>query len=141
MSREEMIAAIKAVIGRKLEFPEEYYECGLPEIGEQREVCAVTQKYVYLGTDCLVKEAWSDDDGDYVKVVRRIPVCGTLSYNSVIDSKVELDRLTEKDLKSLMNGIKDFFHFAVHRIDELKRMAAFYEPLANKYEKALKKFG
>lgn len=139
MNREEMIEAIKAVVGRKLEFPEEYYECGLPEIGEQREVCAITPKYVYLGCKCLVKEAWSEADEDYVKVVRRIPVCGTLY--GVIDSKVELDMLTEKDLKSLMYGIKDFFCFTNRRCNELKRMVVFYEPLANKYEKVLKKFG
>ena len=130
MSKEELVKAIKAIVGRRLAFPEEYHS--LPEIGESRQVAGFTQKYVYLNSKCLVKTVFSEQDDDYVKVVRRIPVCGTLY--GVIDCKVELEDLTQVDLQSIYNGLTEFIAWATAEMVEIRKKAAEYQRYADKYK-------
>ena len=130
MNKEELVKAIKAIVGRRLVFPEEY--TNLPSIGESRQIAGFTQKYVYLNSKCLVKTVFSEQDDDYVKVVRRIPVCGTLY--GVIDSKVELDELTQVDLQAIYNGLTEFIAWATAEMVEIRKKAAEYQRYADKYK-------
>lgn len=130
MNKEELVKAIKAIVGRRLVFPEEY--TSLPSIGESRQIAGFTQKYVYLNSKCLVKTVFSEQDDDYVKVVRRIPVCGTLY--GVIDSKVELEDLTQIDLQTIYNGLTEFIAWATAEMVEIRKKAAEYQRYADKYK-------
>ena len=128
MSREELINSIKAIVGRKLVFPDEYCE-NVPEIGASRQVVGITKKYVYLATDCYITDAYEDNVG-YIKVVHKIPVCGAI-YGK-IDSKVELDMLSKQDLYSIMKGLADFVIFSVRRTRELQEQLKEYQQYGEK---------
>lgn len=134
MNREELVKAIRAIAGRKLIF---LGGSTLPQIGEYREVIGLTQKYVYLATDCHIKDVFSEEDDDYVKVVRKIPVCGCCY--GVIDNKVELAELTKVDLEKIYNGLTEYIAWATAELVKIRKMAAEYQRIADKY-KVLGKF-
>ena len=134
MSREEMIKTIKRLVGVKLVFGDKWST--RVAVGEDRPVCAVTNKYIYMGCNCYVKTVWENDD-TVVSAIRRVPVCGTL-YGEVT-SKVKLDSLNSRDLETIYNSVIDYFNWKIDSIQELKAQLEECLRFQKKYNKVFKK--
>lgn len=134
MSREEMIKTIRDLVGGKLVFDEGWNV--RVSVGEDRPVCAVTKKYIYLECKCYVKTVWENDD-ILVSVIRRIPVCGSL-YGD-ITSKVELDSLCTRDLESVYNGVVRYYNWQINKIAGLQQQLNDCLKFQTKYNKVIKK--
>ena len=130
MSREEMIKAIKDLVGGKMEF-----DTRTITLGDDRPVWQVTKKYVYMAVKCYVKDVWEEDT--LVSVIRKIPVCGTL-YGE-ITHKIPLDSLGIKDLSSLLYGIEKHCQYKIAEIAELQQRLDACIKVKSKYEKVMGK--
>lgn len=137
MSREEMIKTIRDLVGGKLVFDENWNV--RVSVGEDRPVCAVTKKYIYLGCNCYVKTAWEQEDDDEILVsrIQRIPVCGSI-YGE-ITSKVELNELSTKDLEAIYDGVIKYFDWQISRIAGLQQQLNDCLKFQTKYNKVIKK--
>lgn len=134
MSREEMIKTIRDLVGSKMVFDEQWNT--RVAVGEDRPVCAVTNKYIYMGCKCYVKAVWENDD-ILVSAIRRIPICGTL-YGEVT-SKVKLDSLNTRDLETIYNSVIDYFNWKIGSIPELNAQLEECLRFQKKYNKVFKK--
>ena len=137
MNREEMIKTIQDLVGAKMVFDENWNV--RVSVGEDRPVCAVTKKYIYLGCKCYVKTAWEQEDDDEVLVsrIQRIPVCGSI-YGE-ITSKVELDSLCTRDVEAIYDGVIKYFEWQISRIAGLKEQLGECLKFQVKYNKVMKK--
>lgn len=140
MNREEMIKTIRDLVGHKMAFDEQWKTDAKMTyrvtIGEDRPVCAVTKKYIYLGCKCYVKTVWENDD-ILVSSIRRIPVYGSL-YGD-ITSKVELDSLCTKDLEAVYAAVLEYFEWQINRIAGLQQQLDECLKFQMKYNKVIKK--
>ena len=136
MSREEMIKTIRDLVGGKVVFDEQWNT--RIAVGDDRPVCAVTKKYIYLGCKCYVKTAWEQEDDDEVLVsrIQRVPVCGSI-YGE-ITSKVELNELSTKDLESVYNGVIRYFGWQINKIAGLQQQLSECLKFQAKYNKVMK---
>lgn len=134
MNRQEMIKTIRDLVGSKMVFDEQWNTRVV--VGENRPVCAVTQKYIYMGCKCYVKAVWENDD-ILVSAIRCIPIYGTL-YGE-ITAKVELDSLNSRDLEIIYNSVIDYFNWKIGSIPELKAQLEECLRLQTKYNKVFKK--
>lgn len=134
MNRQEMIKTIQDLVGAKMVFDEKWNV--RVSVGEDRPVCAVTKKYIYLGCKCYVKTVWENDD-ILVSVIRRIPVCGSL-YGD-ITSKVELDSLCTRDLEAIYDDVIKYFEWQISRIAGLQQQLDECLKFQTKYKKVMKK--
>lgn len=134
MSREEMIKTIRDLVGAKMVFDENWNV--RVSVGEDRPVCGVTKKYIYLGCKCYVKTVWENDD-ILVSAIRRIPVCGSL-YGE-ITAKVELESLNTRDLEAIYNGVIKYFDWQISRIAGLQQQLGECLKFQTKYNKVMKK--
>ena len=136
MSREEMIKTIRDLVGGKVVFDEQWNT--RIAVGDDRPVCAVTKKYIYLGCKCYVKTAWEQEDDDEVLVsrIQRVPVCGSI-YGE-ITSKVELNELSTKDLESVYNGVVRYFGWQINKIAGLQQQLSECLRFQAKYNKVMK---
>lgn len=134
MNRQEMIKTIQDLVGAKMVFDENWNV--RVSVGEDRPVCAVTKKYIYLGCKCYVKTVWENDD-ILVSVIRRIPVCGSL-YGE-ITSKVELNELNTRDLEAIYDGVIKYFEWQISRIAGLQQQLDECLKFQTKYKKVMKK--
>lgn len=134
MSREEMIKTIQDLVGAKMVFDENWNV--RVSVGEDRPVCGITKKYIYLGCKCYVKTVWENDD-ILVSVIRRVPVCGSL-YGD-ITSKVELDSLCTRDLEAIYDGVTKYFEWQISRIAGLQQQLNDCLRFQTKYNKVIKK--
>ena len=132
MDREEMIKTIRDLVGGKVVFDENWNV--RVSVGEDRPVCAVTKKYIYLGCKCYVREIWDDDL--MVSSIRRVPVCGSL-YGD-ITSKVELDSLCTKDLEAVYAAVLEYFGWQISRIAGLQQQLGECLKFQVKYNKVMK---
>lgn len=133
MNREEMIKTIRDLVGGKMVFDENWNV--LVSVGEDRPVCAVTKKYIYLGCKCYVKTVWENDD-ILVSVIRRIPVCGSL-YGD-ITSKVELESLNTRDLEAVYAAVLEYFKWQISKIAGLQQQLGECLKFQTKYNKVMK---
>lgn len=134
MSREEMIKTIQDLVGAKMVFDENWNV--RVSVGEDRPVCGITKKYIYLGCKCYVKTVWENDD-ILVSRIQRVPVCGSI-YGE-ITSKVELNELSTKDLESVYNGVIKYFDWQISRIAGLQQQLNDCLRFQTKYNKVIKK--
>ena len=134
MNREEMIKTIRDLAGGKMVFDENWNV--RVSVGDDRPVCAVTKKYIYLGCQCYVKPVWENDD-ILVSAIRRIPVCGSL-YGD-ITSKVELDSLCTRDLEAVYAAVLEYFEWQINRIAGLQQQLDECLKFRTKYNKVMKK--
>ena len=134
MNREERIKTIRDLVGGKMVFDENWNV--RVSVGDDRPVCAVTKKYIYLGCKCYVKTVWENDD-ILVSVIRRIPVCGSL-YGD-ITSKVELDSLCTRDLEAVYAAVLEYFEWQINRIAGLQQQLDECLKFRTKYNKVMKK--
>lgn len=134
MSRQEMIKTIQDLVGAKMVFDENWNV--RVSVGEDRPVCAVTKKYIYLGCKCYVKTVWENDE-ILVSVIRRVPVCGSI-YGE-ITSKVELNELNTRDLEAIYNGVIKYFEWQISRIAGLQQQLDECLKFQTKYKKVMKK--
>ena len=137
MNRQEMIKTIQDLVGAKMVFDENWNV--RVSVGEDRPVCGVTKKYIYLGCKCYVKTAWEQEDDDEVLVsrIQRVPVCGSI-YGE-ITSKVELNELSTKDLEAIYNGVTKYFEWQISRIAGLQQQLDECLKFQMKYKKVMKK--
>jgi hypothetical protein len=139
MDRKETIKAIRDLVGGKMVFDEKWIMSGVNPrlvIGDDRPVCAISKKFVYMDSQCYVKAIWEDDD-TLVNAVCRIPMFVPL-YGK-ITGKVELDTLCSKDLESIYNGIVEYFNWQMNRIPELQKQLEVCMKFQTKYNKMMKK--
>lgn len=134
MNREEMIKTIRDLVGGKMVFDENWNV--RVSVGEDRPVCAVTKKYIYLGCKCYVKTVWENDD-ILVSAIQRVPVCGSL-YGD-ITSKVELDSLCTRDLEAVYDAVLEYFEWQINRIAGLQQQLDECLKFRMKYNKVMKK--
>ena len=134
MNRQEMIKTIQDLVGAKMVFDENWNV--RVSVGEDRPVCAVTKKYIYLGCKCYVKTVWENDE-ILVSVIQRIPVCGSI-YGE-ITSKVELNELSTKDLEAIYDGVIKYFDWQISRIAGLQQQLDECLKFQTKYKKVMKK--
>jgi hypothetical protein len=134
MNREEMIKTIRDLAGGKMIFDENWNV--RVSVGDDRPVCAVTKKYIYLGCKCYVKTVWENDD-ILVSAIRRVPVCGSL-YGD-ITSKVELDSLCTRDLEAVYAAVLEYFEWQINRIVGLQQQLDECLKFRMKYNKVMKK--
>jgi hypothetical protein len=134
MNREEMIKTIRDLAGGKMIFDENWNV--RVSVGDDRPVCAVTKKYIYLGCKCYVKTVWENDD-ILVSAIRRVPVCGSL-YGD-ITSKVELDSLCTRDLEAVYAAVLEYFEWQINRIAGLQQQLDECLKFTMKYNKVMKK--
>lgn len=134
MNRQEMIKTIQDLVGVKIVFDENWNV--RVSVGEDRPVCAVTKKYIYLGCKCYVKTVWENDD-ILVSVIRRVPVCGSI-YGD-ITSKVELESLNTRDLEAIYDGVIKYFEWQISRIAGLQQQLDECLKFQTKYNKVMKK--
>jgi hypothetical protein len=133
MDREEMIKTIRDLVGGKVVFDENWNT--RISVGEDRPVCAITKKYIYLGCKCYVKTVWENDD-ILVSRIQRVPVCGSI-YGE-ITSKVELNELSTKDLESIYDGVTKYFEWQISRIAGLQQQLGECLRFQMKYNKVMK---
>jgi hypothetical protein len=133
MDREEMIKTIRDLVGGKVVFDENWNT--RISVGEDRPVCGITKKYIYLGCKCYVKTVWENDD-ILVSRIQRVPVYITL-YGDVT-SKVELDSLSTKDLESVYNGVVRYFGWQINKISGLQKQLNDCLRFQTKYNKVMK---
>ena len=134
MNREEIIKTIRDLVGGKMVFDENWNV--RVSVGEDRPVCAVTKKYIYLGCQCYVKSVWENDD-ILVSAIQRVPVCGSL-YGD-ITSKVELDSLCTRDLEAVYAAVLEYFEWQINRIAGLQQQLDECLKFRMKYNKVMKK--
>lgn len=134
MNREEMIKTIQDLVGAKMVFDENWNV--RVSVGEDRPVCGVTKKYIYLGCKCYVKTVWENDE-ILVSRIQRVPVCGSL-YGD-ITSKVELNELSTKDLEAIYDGVTKYFEWQISRIAGLQQQLDECLKFQTKYKKVMKK--
>ena len=133
MNREEMIKTIRDLVGGKMVFNKNWNV--RVSVGEDRPVCAVTKKYIYLGCKCYVKTVWENDD-ILVSRIQRVPVCGSI-YGE-ITSKVELNELSTKDLEAIYDGVIKYFEWQISRIAGLQQQLGECLRFQMKYNKVMK---
>ena len=134
MNRQEMIKTIQDLVGAKMVFDEKWNV--RVSVGEDRPVCGITKKYIYLGCKCYVKTVWENDD-ILVSRIQRVPVCGSI-YGE-ITSKVELNELSTKDLESIYDGVTKYFEWQISRIAGLQQQLDDCLSFQTKYNKVMKK--
>lgn len=135
MEREQMIKTIRDLVGGKIVFPDNYYR--RVAIGEDRPVVSVTKKYVYLGCECLIRRRF--DDNIEVHHVQRVPLfLNRYIFDDWTDCKVELDKLTTHDLKTLYEAIKAYFQWRIERIPRLQKELDECLKSQAKYKKVVK---
>ena len=134
MNRQEMIKTIQDLVGVKMVFDENWNV--RVSVGEDRPVCGITKKYIYLGCKCYVKTVWENDD-ILVSRIQRVPVCGSI-YGE-ITSKVELNELSTKDLESIYDGVTKYFEWQISRIAGLQQQLDDCLSFQTKYNKVMKK--
>lgn len=134
MNRQEMIKTIQDLVGVKMVFDENWNV--RVSVGEDRPVCAVTKKYIYLGCKCYVKTVWENDE-ILVSRIQRVPVCGSI-YGE-ITSKVELNELSTKDLEAIYDGVIKYFDWQISRIAGLQQQLDECLKFQTKYKKVMKK--
>ena len=133
MNRQEMIKTIQDLVGAKMVFDEKWNV--RVSVGEDRPVCGITKKYIYLGCKCYVKTVWENDD-ILVSRIQRVPVCGSI-YGE-ITSKVELNELSTKDLESIYDGVTKYFEWQISRIAGLQQQLGECLRFQMKYNKVMK---
>ena len=132
MERTEIFNAITALVGSKLVFDEQWD--GKVSVGEDRPVCAITKKYIYLGCDCYAIPYW-ENDMILVNEIQRIPI--TMPMYGKITNKVELSGLSTEDLESVYNGVMEYFKWQISRIPELSKELEKTLKLKAKYNKVI----
>ena len=135
MEREQMIKAIRDLIGSKIVFADDYDS--RIAIGEDRPVVSITKKYVYLGCECFIRRIF--DDHTEVHHVQRIPLfLNRYRFDDWTDCKVELDKLPTHDLETLYEAIKAYFQWCIERIPELQKELDECLKFQTKYKKVFK---
>lgn len=135
MEREQMIKAIRDLVGSKIVFANDYDS--RIAIGEDRPVASITKKYVYLGCECFIRRRF--DDHTEVHHVQRIPLfLNRYRFDDWTDCKVELDKLPTNDLETLYEAIKAYFQWRIERIPELQKELDECLKFQTKYKKVFK---
>jgi hypothetical protein len=135
MEREQMIKAIRDLVGSKIVFADDYNS--RIAIGEDRPVVSVTKKYVYLGCECLIRRRF--DIRTEVHHVQRIPLfLNRYRFDDWTDCKVEVDKLTTHDLETLYEAIKAYFQWRIERIPELQKELDECLKLQARYNKVVR---
>ena len=135
MEREQMIKAIRDLVGSKMVFADDYDS--RIAIGEDRPVVSITKKYVYLGCECFIRRRF--DDHTEVHHVQRIPLfLNRYRFDDWTDCKVELDKLPTHNLETLYEAIKAYFQWCIERIPELQKELDECLKFHTKYKKVFK---
>ena len=103
MNREELLTAIRKIVGRKFQFSEEYEKkCGgYPTLGaNERTYSILTKKYVYI--PCRVTFG-RNAEGEVGAYFHRYSLYKY--FEGVVITKIEYERLFTKDLLKIYNDL------------------------------------
>lgn len=100
MNREELLAAIRKIVGRKFEFSAAY-RCA-PTLGaEERTYSVLTKKYLFI--PCRVTFGWNEDETEYGAYFHRYSLYKY--FDGSVITKIEYEKLFTKDLQKIYNDL------------------------------------
>lgn len=142
MNKEELLNAIRAIIGsKKFEFSEAYIKkSGIPTIGKsERPYYSVTKKYVYI--ECYAVYKYNEDTEEYGYDIRKFPICYRKG-EGIFAHKLELADLFTSDLEKILKDIQYFLWWEnnVHKV-EIKAELEKCESYEKAYQKMVKLIG
>lgn len=135
-TREEMLAIIRKVIGNKRFIFSDTYakKAGYPKVGNDREICAITQQNVFFTSKVLIRYYYDEEIEYYSAKIDKLPLCRR--FDGFIRSNLKLDDLSTNDLTSLYNGFTYYLYWENGvRMPELKKQYTECEAKANMYKK------
>ena len=135
-TREEMLAIIRKVIGKKtFDFSAAYInKHGCPNIGDGCGVCAITRKNVFFRYNVLVRYYYDEETDTYPARIKKAPIFGRI--DGFIKGSVKMDDLSTNDLTSLYNGFTYYLYWENGvRMPELKKQYTECEAKAKMYKK------
>ena len=146
MNREELLAAIRKIVGRKFQFSETYAKkCGgYPTIGEEeRTYCILTRKYLYIS--CRVTFG-KNSEGEVGAYFHRYSIYKYFEGSNI--TKIEYEKLFTKDLQKIYDDLLFYLWWEksvrLPRIkieyDECKQYADIFDKL-NLSDEDVKKIG
>lgn len=106
MNREELLASIRKIVGRKFQFSEAYAkECGgYPTLGEnERTYNILTRKYVYIPCRVTFGKNTKGEVGAYFHRYSLYKY-----FDGVVITKIEYEKLFTKDLQKIYNDLLFF---------------------------------
>ena len=99
MNREELLAAIRKIVGRKFEFSGVYTR---PTLGdEERTYSVLTRKFLFI--PCRVTFGWNGDETEYGAYFHRYSLYK--HFDGSIITKIEYEKLFTKDLRKIYNDL------------------------------------
>lgn len=104
MNREELLAAIRKIVGRKFEFSDAYIKkCGsaLTLGDEERTYSVLTRKFLFI--PCRVTFGWNGDETEYGAYFHRYSLYK--HFDGSIITKIEYEKLFTKDLRKIYNDL------------------------------------
>ena len=146
MNREELIAVIRKIVGRKFQFSEAYAKkCGgYPTLGaEERTYCILTRKYLYIS--CRVTFG-KNAEGEVGAYFHRYSIYKYFEGCNI--TKIEYEKLFTKDLQKIYDDLLFYLWWEksvrLPRIkieyDECKQYADIFDKL-NLSDEDVKKIG
>lgn len=106
MNREELLASIRKIVGKKFQFSEAYAkECGgYPTLGEnERTYNILTRKYVYIPCRVTFGKNTKGEVGAYFHRYSLYKY-----FDGVVITKIEYEKLFTKDLQKIYNDLLFF---------------------------------
>ena len=103
MNREELLAAIRKIVGRKFEFSEAYAKkCGgYPTLGaNERTYSILTKKYLYIPCRVTFGKNAEGEVGAYFNKYSLYK-----HFDGVVIDKIEYEQLFTKDLQKIHNDL------------------------------------
>ena len=135
-TREEMLAIIRKVIGNKRFIFSDAYakKAGYPKVGNDREICAITQQNVFFTSKVLIRYYYDEETDNYPAKIDKLPICR--SFDGFIRSNLKLDDLSLGDLRSLYNGLTYYLWWENDvRLPEIRKQFTECEEKAKMYAK------
>ena len=142
MNKEELLNAIRAIIGsKKFEFSDAYIKkSGTPTIGRgDRPYYTITKKYVYV--ECYAVYTFNESGEEYGYDIRKFPICYNRSEGTFVH-KLPLVDLFTTDLEKILKDIQFFLWWEnnVHKT-EIQKELDKCESYSKAYSKMVKLVG
>ena len=146
MNREELLAAIRKIVGRKFQFSEAYIKkCGsAPTLGANKRTYSIlTRKYVYI--PCRVTFG-KNAEGEFGAYFNRYSLYKY--FDGVVITKIKYEKLFTKDLQKIYDDLLFYLwwekNVRLQRVEreynECKQYADIYDKL-NISDEDVKKIG
>jgi hypothetical protein len=119
-TKNEILSEIRTILGTKrLNISEDWFEIGKDHV----RCIGVTRKYIYLKTEILAKYSYDAELDEKVIEIRNAQNYSHSMSDVYFTDKVELDKLSTDDLRTLLGNIKFYLWRQVKiKLANLRRM-------------------